>query len=204
MRRILVAAAALAAAAGVSGALLLTTARPPAGEAFALTRDVPAGGPVTADMLRVARADLGEAAAAMVGPSSRSVLDHALATHDLRSGQLLERADVTTVLGGGPDRRYVFVAIKDVPPVTAGERIDLLSVTGAGDHLVVAPFALGLEIRAVTNGGLVLVTSSRQAPGLVYASISVRLIAVVADPGARPGQEVAVEGFDQAAQAVHG
>jgi len=204
MRRILVAAAALAAAAGVSGALLLATSRPATAQVYALTRDLPAGAPVTTDALRLTRADMGDAAPAMVGPSRHALLDHALAAHDLRSGQLLEVADLATDGQGGPDRRYVWIAVKDAPPVTAGDRVDLLTVTGTADRVSVATFALGLEVRAVANGGLVVVATSRQASGLVYASIQSRLVAVAADPGARVGQEAAVDGFDQASQSVRG
>lgn len=202
MRRILVAAAALIAAAGVSGALLLTTAHTSAGEVYALTRDLPAGAPVSADALRVERADLGEAARVMVRPSNRALLDHALAAHDLRAGQLLERADLATEARSGPDRRYVLIAVKEAPPITAGERVDLLTITGPPDRLAVTPLALGLEVRAVTPAGIVVVAPSRQAAALVYASTAARLVAVAADPGAPEGHETAVQGLDQAMQTL--
>ena len=204
MRRILVAASALLVAAGVSGALLLATAHTGASEVYALTRDLPAGAPVSADALRVERVDVGESARVMVGPSNRPVLDHALAAHDLRAGQLLERADLAAEAGSSPDRRYVLIAVRDAPPITAGDRLDLLMLTGAPDHLAITPFALGLEVHAVTPAGVVVVAPSRQAAALAYASIVARLVAVVADPGAPVGHETAVQGLDQAAEALRG
>lgn len=204
MRRILVAAAALVSAAAVSGALLLATVRTAPDAVYALTRDIPAGAAVSRDALTVVHVAAGPAAASLVGPGEGSVLDHAVAGHDLRSGQLLERGDLAADARSGPDRRYVFIPLKDTPALAAGDRIDLLSITGSPDRPVVTPFALGLEVRAVPAGGVVVVAPSRQASALVYAAIGVRLVAVVADPGARPGQEPAIDGLDQAVQAVHG
>ncbi len=203
MRRLIVAAAALAAAAAVSGALLLVSSRQPVQAAYVLTRDIPAGAPIPSDALGLVRVNVGEAASSVLGPEDRAVFERALASHDLRSGQLLGRGDVAAV-GSGPDRRYVFIPLKDAPPMTTGDRIDLLMITGAADRQTVTPLALGLEVHAVVPNGAVITAPSRQATALVYAALSARLAAVVAGPGAKAGQEPAIAGLDQAAEALHG
>jgi len=199
VRRILVAGAALLAAAGVSAALLLATSAQPSETVYALARDLPAGAPMSADALAPVRVNAGDAASFLVGPSDARLVRGAVTTHDLSAGQLLQRGDLVAP-GTAGDRRFVFVPLKDAPPVVNGDRVDLLSVTGASDHQVVAPLALGLEVRSVGGGGIVVAVPSRQASALAYAAVAVRLVAVVADPGSKPGQEPVVDGADRAAE----
>ena len=203
MRRILVAAAALAAAAAVSGGLLAATAGVGAGRDFyVVAHDVPAGAPVTPDLLRVARLQLGEAGATVVGAREPALLDHAVAAHDLHAGQLLERADLASSGGAAVDRRAVLLPLKDFPPVGPGGRIDLLAVTGPPDRLVVTPVAAGLEVKSLQPSGVVVLVPAHQASALVFVASGLRLVAVVADPGARGGDEPAIATTDQALEAL--
>jgi hypothetical protein len=97
-----------------------------------------------------------------------------------------------------PDRRLVFVPVKDAPPAPGGSRVDLLVVDGSPDHLSVSPFALGVEVQASVSGGLVVVVSSRQAPAFVYAAVAMHLTAVIADVGAAGGAEGGISTAEQA------
>lgn len=203
MRRILVAAAALAAAAAVSGGLLAATAGPGAGRDFYLVaHDVPAGAPVTQDGLRVAHLQLGEAETAAVGPPQRALLDHAVAAHDLRSGQLLERSDLVPPGGSSSDRRAVLLVLKDLPAVVPGSRIDLLALTGPADRPAVTPVAAALEVKSVLPAGVVVLVPARQASALVFVASNLRLVAVAGDPGSRGGEEPAIATTDQALEAL--
>lgn len=203
MRRLLVAGAALLAAAGVSAALLFATSREPSQTVYALARDLPAGAAVSDDALTTVRVNVGEAASSLVGPGDAR-LRHAVTTHELAAGQLLARGDLAALGSGGGDRRFVFVPLKDAPPIAPGDHVDLLSITGPGDRPTVAPLAIGLEVRAVAGGGIVVAVPSRVASALVYAAASTRLVAVVGDPGARPGQEPVVGSLEQANEVLRG
>jgi hypothetical protein len=119
------------------------------------------------------------------------------ATHDLAAGQLIQRSDATRLLDA-PDRRLVFVPVKDAPPAAAGSRVDLLVVEGSPDHLSVVPFALGVEVQASVAGGLVVAVSSKQAPAFVYAATAMHLTAVVSGAGSAGGAEGAVSSAEQA------
>jgi hypothetical protein len=119
------------------------------------------------------------------------------ATHELASGQLIQRSDVAAA-SMVADRRLVFVPVKDAPPAIAGSKVDLLMISGAPDHLSVAPFALGVEVRASVTGGLVIVVSSKDASAFVYAATAIQLVAVIAEPGTADGAEVPVSSPDQA------
>ena len=92
----------------------------------------------------------------------------------------------------------MFVPVKDAPPAIAGSTVDLLAISGAPDHLSVAPFALGVEVRASVAGGLIVVVSSRDASAFVYAASAMQLVAVIAEPGTANGAEVPVSSPDQA------
>lgn len=203
MRRILVAAAALAAAAAVSGGLLAATAGVGAGRDFyVVAHDVRAGAPVTPDLLRVTHLQLGDAETAVVGPGQQGLLDHAVAAHDLRAGQLLERGDVASPGDATSDRRAVLLALKEIPPVVAGARIDLLALTGPAERPSVTPVAAGLEVKAVLPSGVVVLVPARQASALVYVATSLRLVAVASDPGAHGGDEPPIATADQALEAL--
>jgi hypothetical protein len=119
------------------------------------------------------------------------------ATHDLAAGQLIQHSDATTA-EALPDRRLVFVPVKDAPPAAAGSRVDLLVVDGSPDHLSVSPFALGVEVQSSVAGGLVVVVSSRQAPAFVYAAVTMHLTAVIAGAGTAGGAEGGVSTPEQA------
>ena len=96
------------------------------------------------------------------------------------------------------DVRLVFIPVKDAPPATAGSKIDLLVISGTSDHPAVVPFALGVDVRGVVPGGFIVAVTSRQAPAFVYAAEVMRLVAVIATPGAPPGNEEPVGAPDQA------
>lgn len=201
MRRFIVAAAALGAAALTSGGLLLATARGQGpDEVYVLARDLPAGAPLTQDALATARLQLGPASAGALHAGSRPSALSAVAAHDLRASQLLQRSDLAPAGAPAGDRRAVFVPLKEVPAVAAGSRIDILSVTGPPDRPLVSPLALDLEVRSASQSGIVVSLPARQAPALVYAVAAVRLVAVTADAGARRADEPAVTSLDQAVE----
>lgn len=204
MRRILVAAAALAAATAVSGGLLAETAFAGGRDVFVLARDLPAGGAVTLDALRVDRVQAGDAGGLLLGPGEQAVVTRSVAAHDLRAGQLLERSDLASSAGATTDRRAVFVPLKDAPALAAGSRLDLLAVTAAADHSAVTPIASGVEVKALAPGGVVLLVRAREASALVYVAATQRIVAVVADPGATGGAEPAVSSLDEALEALKG
>jgi hypothetical protein len=119
------------------------------------------------------------------------------AAHDLAAGQLIQRSDATRA-DAISDRRLVFLPVKDVPPVIAGSRVDLLALDGSPDHLSVSPFALGVEVQSSVAGGLVVVVSSRQAPAFVYAAVAMHLTAVIAGAATAAGAEGSVSTAEQA------
>jgi hypothetical protein len=92
----------------------------------------------------------------------------------------------------------VFVPVKDAPPALPGSKVDLLVVTGSPDRPAIVPFALGVDVRGVVTGGLIVAVSSRQAAAFVYAAETMQLIAVIAMPGAPAGDEAPVDAPDQA------
>ena len=198
MRRWATAVVALALGAGVSAALLVF-ANPErnAIEVFAAARDIPAGAALAPDSVVLVRMSTIGLPPQLFKGGDQASLAGMHATHDLAAGQLIQRSDVTTV-EAIPDRRLVFVPVKDAPPATAGSRVDLLVVDGSPDHLSVSPFALGVEVQASVPGGLVVVVSSRQAPAFVYASVALHLAAVMANAGAAAGAEGGVSSADQA------
>jgi hypothetical protein len=198
MKRWLVALAALMMGGGVSAALLIAS-NPDRDttEVYAAARDVSPGSSLTTDVIALERVNVIRSRAVFFTRGDESKLASLHATHELMSGQLIQRSDVAEA-SSIPDRRLVFVSVKDAPPVSTGSKVDLLMISGAADHLSVAPFALGVEVRASIQGGLVLVVSSRDVSAFVYAASAMHLVAVIAEPGAAAGGEVPVSSPDQA------
>ena len=198
MKRWLVAAAALLLGGGVS-AVLLVVADPSRNsiEVYATTRDLPAGAVIDAGAIQLERVGGAVARAFLFTIGDEGQLTGKRAGHDLVSGQLIQRSDLLDSRSSA-DRRLVFVPIKDVPSTGPGGRVDLLMLNGSADHPSVAPFALGVEVRAQASNGLVLVVPSRQAAAFVYAATSMRLAAVVAEAGSAGGAETPIDSADQA------
>ena len=198
MRRWATALVALGLGVGVSAALLMF-ANPErnAVEVYAAARDIPAGGALTLESVVLVTVNSTGLPALLFKSGDQAALAGMHATHDLAAGQLIQRSDVTR-LDAIPDRRLVFVPVKDAPPAPAGSRVDLLVVDGSPDHLTVSPFALGVEVESSVAGGLVVVVSSKQAPAFVYAAVAMHLTAVIAGAGSAGGAEGAVSTAEQA------
>jgi hypothetical protein len=202
MRRWLVAFAAVAIGGGVSAALLVA-ANPArdALEVYVAARDLPAGASLGADALALELISVASGRSLLFGRGAESELAGLRATHDLASGQLIQRSDVMEP-SAFADRRLVFVPVKDVPAAVAGAKVDLLVIGGTADHPTVVPFALAVEVRSTVSGGLVVVVASRQAAAFVYAATAMHLAAVIAEPGAAGGAEGSISSPDQAMAAA--
>jgi hypothetical protein len=198
VRRWLIALLALAMGGGVSAALLVF-ANPDREtvDVYVASRDIPAGSPIASGAFTLVRLPASSLTPLLFRRGEAAKLAGLRATHDLLSGQLIQRSDATSQENVA-DRRLVLVPLKDAPPAAAGSKVDLLIVAGPPDHLSVAPFAIGVEVRASVAGGLVVAVSSRQAPAFVYAANAMRLTAVIADPSAAAGVEGAVSTLEQA------
>jgi len=198
MKRWVTSLLALGLGVGVSAALLVF-ANPDrnAVEVYAAARDIPAGSALAADSVVLVRMNATSVPPLLFRSEDQTTLAGMRATHDLAAGQLIQRTDATKP-DAIPDRRLVFVPIKDAPPAVAGSRVDLLVVDGSPDHLSVSPFALGVEVQSSIAGGLVVVVSSKQAPAFVYAAVAMHLTAVMAGAGAGAGSEGAVSTEEQA------
>jgi SAF domain-containing protein len=198
MKRWFVAVAALMIGGAVS-AVLLIASNPDRNtiDVYAAARDVPAGSSLTSDAIALERVNVVGSRALFFTRGDESRLANLHATHNLAAGQLIQRSDVAAA-DSISDRRLVFIPVKDAPPITAGSKVDLLTISGAPDHLLVAPFALGVEVRASVGGGLIVVVSSRDASAFVYAANAMQLVAVIAEPGTADGAEVPVSSLDQA------
>lgn len=194
----MVALGALVIGGGVSAALLVV-ANPARDtfEVYAAARDLPAGAALGADALALERVNVSSGRSLLFGRGDEPELATLRATHDLASGQLIQRSDVIDATSFA-DRRLVFVPVKDVPPAAAGSKVDLLVIAGTDDHPAVLPFALGVEVRATVSGGLIVVVASRQAAAFVYAADAMHLAAVIAEPGSAGGAEGAISSPDQA------
>jgi hypothetical protein len=202
MRRWLVAFAALAIGGGVSAALLvLANPTRDAAEVYVAARDLPAGASLGPDVLALERVSFASGLSLLFGRGDEAVLAGQRASHDLASGQLIQRSDVMDSTSFA-DRRLVFLPVKDVPAASAGSKVDLLVIGGTPGHPTVVPFALGVEVRATVSGGLVVVVASKQAAAFVYAANVMHLAAVIADPGAAGGAEAAISTPDQAMAAA--
>jgi hypothetical protein len=164
---------------------------------FAAARDIPAGSALTSDAIALERVKVMGSHALFFTRGDESKLANLHATHELAAGQLIQRSDVAAP-SSIPDQRLVFIPVKDAPPVTTGSKVDLLMISGTSDHLSVTPFALGVHVRALASGGLVIVVSSRDASAFVYAASAMQLVAVIAEPGTADGAEVSVSSRDQA------
>jgi hypothetical protein len=202
MKRWLVAFAALAIGGGVSAALLIV-ANPARDsiEVYVAARDLPAGAALGVDDISLERISVASGQSLLFGRSDQSELIGMRASHELASGQLIQRSDVMDS-SSLADRRLVFVPVKDVPDAAAGSRVDLLVVGGTPNDPTVVPFALGVEVGAIVSDGLVVVVASNQAAAFVYAANDMHLVAVIAEPGAADGAEEPISSPDQAMAAV--
>ena len=201
MKNWMVALVAVVMGVAVSAALLLLT-NPSRSqvEVFAMARSVASGDEIAPDAMRLVPV-IAQSTTSLFTRADRSQLAHARAAHDLVAGQLLQRSDVAgtqSLL----DQRLVFLPVKDGPPTTAGETVDLFIVGGSPDSPSVVPFALGVPVRAVVAGGLVIAVPSSQATAFVYAAEVLRLVAVAGMPGVQNGGEDPITSYDQALAAV--
>jgi hypothetical protein len=201
-RRWLVAFAALGIGGAVSAALLIL-ANPgrEAVDVYVAARDVPAGASLGADAIAVERIPVASRRSQVFGRGDESQLAGLRASHNLMSGQLIQRSDVMDA-SSAADRRLVFVPVKDVPPAAAGSKVDLLVIGGSPDHPTVIPFAVGVEVRSTNANGLTVIVTSRQASAFVYAANAMRLVAVIAEPGTADGAEAPVSSPSEAMAAA--
>jgi hypothetical protein len=201
-KRWLVAFAALGIGGAVSATLLfLANPARDSVDAYVAARDLPAGASLGADAVAIERIPLALQRSLFFGRGDAIVLAGMRASHDLVSGQLIQRSDAMDA-STAVDRRLVFVPVQDVPAADPGSKVDLLVVGGNPDHPTVIPFALGVEVRSTSPNGLTLVVTSSQASGFVYAADAMRLVAVIAEPGAAAGTEGPVSSASEAMAAV--
>src|SRR5882762_680041 len=120
MRRWLVALTALVIGGGVSAALLFV-ANPDRdlAEVYVASRDISAGAALSSDGLALERVRVASGRSLLFGRGDESALSGARASHDLASGQLIQRTDVKDA-GSFADRRLVFVPLKDTPSAAPG------------------------------------------------------------------------------------
>lgn len=192
--------AGLALALGISVAAALIVFGNPARDevdVYAVARDLPSGTPLNSDSLRLVAVLLPDGGSSLFQRADLAELSSKRAAHDLFAGQLLQRSDVTSAPSAA-DVRLVFVPVKDAPPAAPGTKVDLLVISGTPDHPAVIPFALGVDVRGVVQGGFIVAVSSRQAPAFVFAAETMRFIAVVAVPGGSTGGEEPIDAPDQA------
>jgi Flp pilus assembly protein CpaB len=201
-RRWLVALAALVIGGAVS-ATLLVFANPErtAVDVYVAARDLPAGASLGVDAVAIERLPVASRQSALFGPGDGAQLAGLRASHDLLSGQLIQRSDVMDA-GSPADRRLVFVPVKDVPAAAPGSKVDLLVIGGTPDHPTVIPFALSVEVRSASANGLTVLVTSRQASAFVYAAAAMRLVAVIAEPGTAEGAEGPVSSSSEAMAAA--
>lgn len=201
-RRWLVALAALGIGGAVS-AVLLIIANPGRDvvDVYVAARDLPAGASLDGNAIAIERLPVASRQSLLFGRGDEPRLMGSHASHDLVSGQLIQRSDVMDA-SSASDRRLVFVPVKDVPPAAPGSKVDLMLIGGVPDHPTVVPFALGVEVRSTNTNGLTVIVTSRQASAFVYAAEAMRLVAVVADPGAAEGAEGPVSSASEALAAA--
>ncbi len=166
-------------------------------DVYALSRSVTSGSELTRDVLRLEPVVMPDGIDTLFTSGDEPRLRGARAAHDLLAGQLLQKTDLAAPALTA-DERLVFLPVKDAPPATSGSKVDLLIIGGTPDRPAVIPFALGVDVREVVTGGYVVAVPSRQAPAFVYAAETMRLIAVIAAPGAAAGNEAPVGAPDQA------
>jgi hypothetical protein len=205
LRRIIVATLSLALGFGVAAGLLLYAGTAGGGRTvFALNRDLPAGAPLTPDVLTEVRAALDPGQASQLfGLGDRVLLLGGRARHQLAAGQLLQRSDVEPQPANGADA-LVEVPIKDLPPVRPGDRVDLFALTGSGEQVVARPFAWSVTVAAVNPDGLVLQVRGRQELAFVYAAGTMRLAAVVTGAPAPPAEVAPISSGEAALAAAAG
>jgi hypothetical protein len=197
-KRWLVAFAALGIGGAVSAALLiLANPARDSVDVYVAARDLPAGASLGIDAIAIARMPVASRQSLFFSRGEEAALAGLRASHDLLSGQLIQRSDVMDS-SSAKDRRLVFVPVKDVPAADPGSKVDLLVIGGSPDHPTVIPFALGVEVRSTNPNGLTLMVSSRQASAFVYAAEAMRLVAVIAEPGAADGAEGPVSSASEA------
>ena len=188
---------------GAVSAALLILANPgrDAIDVYVATRDLPAGASLGADAIAIERMPIASRRSLVFGRGDEPRLAGLRASHDLVSGQLIQRSDVMDTRSAA-DRRLVFVPVKDVPAAAPGSKVDLLVIGGVPDHPTVIPFALGVEVRSSNANGLTVMVTSRQASAFVYAADAMRLVAVIAEPGAAEGAEGPVSSSTEALAAA--
>jgi hypothetical protein len=183
---------ALLAGAGVS-AVLLVVADPShdSVEAYAASREVPAGAQLSNDSIQLERVSVAGGTALLFTRGDDSRLLAMRASHDIGAGQLIQRGDV---MGSASfaDRRLVFMPITAVPATSPGTKVDLLVIGGTADHPTVMPFALGVTVEATVSGGLIVAVPAKQAAAFVFAGATMHLAAVIAEPGAAEGTETPI------------
>jgi hypothetical protein len=202
MNRWWAALAALVVGGGVSAVLLMVA--DPAHNAiyvYVAAHDLPAGASLGSDALAVERINVASDRSLLFVRGEETELVGMRASHDLASGQLIQRSDVMDA-NAMADGRLVFVPVKDAPAAVAGSKVDLLVIGGTLEHPTVAPFATGVEVRASVSGGLVVVVASKQAAAFIYAANAMHLAAVIAEPGATDGVEGVISSPDQAIAAA--
>jgi hypothetical protein len=202
MKNVIVAAMAIAMGVGVSVALLVySNPSRTEVEVYALARSVSGGDVITSDALHLEGLVVPDGAGSLFKRGDEAQLQGVRAAHDLVAGALLQRSDVAPAQSVA-DERLVFLPIKDAPPAVPGQQVDLLALSGTPDVPAVVPFALGVEVRGVATGGLVVAVPSKEASAFVYAAEVMHLVAVVADPDAHRGTEPPISMPDQAFTAV--
>jgi hypothetical protein len=170
-------------------------------EVYVAARDLPAGASLGVDAVAIERVPVASRRSLFFGRGDESRLAGLRASHDLLSGQLIQRSDAMDA-SSAADRRLVFVPVKDVPSAAPGSKVDLLVIAGTPDHPTVVPFALGVEVRSTNGAGLTVIVTSRQASAFVYAADAMRLVAVIAEPGAAEGAETPVSNSSEAMAAA--
>lgn len=198
MKRWLVAGLALLAGGGVSAAVFVA-ADPSrsAVDAYAASRDLPAGSALSADALVLTRVSIVGGAVFLFTRADESQLAGMRAAHDLAAGQLIQHSDVMASTSFA-DRRLVFVPVSAVPATQPGAKVDLLVIGGSADHPTVAPFALGVEVRSTGSGGLIVAVPAKEAAAFVFAAATMHLAAVIVEPGAADGAEFPISSPDEA------
>lgn len=200
MRRWIVAAVALALGGGTA-AWLLAVANPEAGtrRVFVAARDLPAGAQLAPDTVRTAAVRLGPAISLAFPAETAGQLYRLRTTHDLVSGQVIQRSDAAQA-ASAVEQRLVLLPVRSAPPLEAGAHVDLLAVTGPPDHVTVIPFASNLLVSAQAGGSLVVAVDPQQAGALAYAALALPLIAVVTS--GKGGGEQPVATLEQAQDLV--
>lgn len=198
MRRWLIALVALLLGGGTAGALLVA-ANPDAGttRVLAAARDIPPGAPLDLAALTSVTVRLGPAGTLAFGAADAAQLAGMRTTHALLAGQVIQRSDVASAAARQATAlRSLVVPVRSAPPLAAGDRVDLLVITGAASGTAVLPFATDLLVREQVSGALVLAVDPAQAGALAYAGATMPLIAVAASGGA--GGDPPVNSLQQA------